>query len=224
MNPPHHPRKANGTAGYLLTVMLVIFGPWPACSAQIRALNYDTPSWIEVETSEIHAKEGNTSVTLNLFRTGEFRVTTRVDYQTVDQSAVGGRDFQAMGGTLVFQPGEGFKTLTLTLRADEEAEGDETFLLRLSSADPGTVIARDTVKVTIQDASVSPALRIAAKADGTLQLSWQGYPKATLESADCCDRAGWSAVAGPVEEVDGVCQVTIPKDAAHGFYRLRTDD
>ena len=66
------------------------------------------------------------------------RVT--VDYQTVDGMAAAGTDFEAASGTLVFQPGETRKTVSVALLDDAIDEGAETFELVLSNPVPAATL------------------------------------------------------------------------------------
>jgi len=60
-------------------------------------------------------------------------VPVTVNYETADQSATVGRDYQLTADTLVFAPGETEKTVTVPVLGDEEVESEETLLLLLSS-------------------------------------------------------------------------------------------
>lgn len=62
-----------------------------------------------------------------------------VEFATADGTATAGSDYQALGGSLAFAPGEMVKTLTVPLTNDGLAEGDELFTLRLTNALGGTL-------------------------------------------------------------------------------------
>ncbi len=55
-----------------------------------------------------------------------------VGYATVDGSATGGSDYQAVSGTLTFAPGETSKTITVLVNGDRVAEPNEWFSIKLS--------------------------------------------------------------------------------------------
>jgi len=57
----------------------------------------------------------------------------KVDYETMDGSAVAGDDYDASKGTLVFAPGETEKTIPITILDDDVFELDEHFYCRLSN-------------------------------------------------------------------------------------------
>ncbi len=78
------------------------------------------------------------------------RVT--VDYADAGSgTATSGVDYAAIeGGTLTFEPGDTLQTMQVTVRGDDEVEGDETVVLSLSGA-TGAELATSTVRGTIVD-------------------------------------------------------------------------
>ena len=60
-------------------------------------------------------------------------------YRTSDWTATAGADYAATDGTLVFQPGETRKVITVPVLDDDEEEGDETFTVRLSDVRNATL-------------------------------------------------------------------------------------
>lgn len=60
--------------------------------------------------------------------------TVSVNYATMDQTAVAGRDYTAKSGTLTFTPGQTSKTISITILTDVIAEPTETFAVKLSAA------------------------------------------------------------------------------------------
>ena len=76
----------------------------------------------------------------------------RVDYSTVDGTAVAGQDYEAQSGTLVFRIGEDSKRIWVPIQFDREDEETETMTLRLSNAS-GARIRRDAATGSIEDYS-----------------------------------------------------------------------
>ncbi len=60
-------------------------------------------------------------------------LAVEVDYFTADGTAFGGSDYVATSGTLVFDPGERAKTVTVEMIDDDLQEGDEVFYLRANN-------------------------------------------------------------------------------------------
>lgn len=109
----------------------------------------------QVSVSPASASENagsvNVTVALSVPTTG----VVSVDVQTVDGTALAGHDYVTLAPTtLVFNPGETSKTVTVQLSDDAVSEGPETFAVRLgniSGATQGVIEAA----VTIQDDEVS---------------------------------------------------------------------
>ncbi len=64
-----------------------------------------------------------------------------VTYRTVDGSAVAGQDYDPVSGVVTFQPGDGPKTIYVTVHGDALAEGHESFFLDMVSLSSGAVFA-----------------------------------------------------------------------------------
>lgn len=84
-----------------------------------------------------------------------------VDYTTAGIEAVQGSDFTGVTGTLVFQPGETQKTVTIAIIGDGVHEADESFAVRLSNPQNG-VFAQNAGEVQARaiitnDDAVPPA-------------------------------------------------------------------
>jgi hypothetical protein len=168
-------------------------------SAQISIQSYDTPSCIDFESVEVVTSESATNAIIHLFRTGEFRVMSRIDFQTVEESASEGKDYAGTGGTLVFQPGEGYKTISIPILADNLAESSETFSIVLSATDTNNIIVHQSARITIQDSSARiesiPRLAIEVSGDGSAVLTWPSSAgQFVLETAPTCSDK-WEPVA-----------------------------
>ncbi|MEM9221274.1 MAG: cellulase family glycosylhydrolase [Pseudomonadota bacterium] len=73
---------------------------------------------------------------------------TVVDFATADGTATAGEDYLAKEGSLVFAPGETYKTVSVAILGDTIGEGDETFTLNLegpggSTQATGTILGDD---------------------------------------------------------------------------------
>lgn len=88
-----------------------------------------------------------------------------VTYATVDGTAVAGEDYVAASGTLVFQPGEQFKTVTVQVIGDRDLEDDETFSLALTDVVNGRLGGRRTAEYAIVNdeaplVTITPAVAV----------------------------------------------------------------
>lgn len=61
----------------------------------------------------------------------------RVQYMTVDGTALAGEDYEATSGTLVFAPGETKQTIEVNIVVDEYLEPDENFVVSLFDPEGG---------------------------------------------------------------------------------------
>jgi uncharacterized repeat protein (TIGR01451 family) len=103
--------------------------------------NDDAQPTITITNASI--TEGNSGTSLMAFTVtlnGTSQSTVSVDYATADSSAtVADSDYDSATGTINFAPGDTSKTFTVTIHGDTNAEGDEMFLVNLSSASGATV-------------------------------------------------------------------------------------
>jgi hypothetical protein len=191
--------------------------------AQISVQSYETPTCIDFETTEIRVSRGSSNVVVNLVRTGEFRDYTQVDFQTEAGTAKENEDFRATGGTLVFQPGEGYKSILIPLNTNSPATGGETFRILLSTSSRNTILAHQSATILIESVGISSAMRLAiTKGEGnSIHLTW---PKSTtrylLESARGCGQE-WQAVEAEPTLVDSRYQLEQSQAVPGAIYRLR---
>ncbi len=197
----------------------------PCTAAEdFKALNYDIPAYIDLEFGEIQVDESAGTVSINILRTGEFRQTTTIEYQTSEISASEGRDYKGSGGSITFKPGEGFKTITLELLPDDEAEAPESLLFEITGSSPDTMVGRSSTTITISDstlvAAASPRLEISAS-QGQILLAWEGSDRCALERTTDPSTGAWESVACSVTVQGNRCEVLQTMDGRFYFYRLR---
>ncbi|MEO1802392.1 MAG: Calx-beta domain-containing protein, partial [Cyanobacteria bacterium J06629_2] len=107
--------------------------------------------------------------------------TVKVDYATVDGTAIAEEDYQAKDKTLTFQPGETEKTVFVGVVLDETAEADEELFLVLSNPENATIadeLAVGTIEETrslfVKDLEISEAATEAIFTVSLDQPSVQG--------------------------------------------------
>jgi len=109
--------------------------------------------------------------------------TVTVDYRTVDETAVAGADYEAVSGTLAFDPGQVSRTLSVPVLGDLVLEPDEeTFRLELSNPIQG-VLRNATGLGTILDDERCAGRNLMANPGGEAWPSGGTIP-------------GWTALAG----------------------------
>lgn len=207
-----------------LALVLLWTAPAPELHSQIHALGYDTPAYLDFEFSAITVAENAPAAVVNIYRTGDFRQYTRVDFATEGGTATENSDYKPTGGTLTFAPGEGMKRITVPLIADDETEADESFRIVLSNPSANTLLLRDTILITIKDASglTAPKLQVSSSQAGEITLSWEGQPGYVLERTAHADALSWEPVPCTPTVAGTHCEVTEKTGSALYLYRLRT--
>jgi serralysin len=102
-----------------------------------------------VSVTEGHT--GTTTATFNVSLSAAASQPVSVSYTTANGSATGGTDFTNASGSLTFGVGETVKTVSVVVNGDRVGEADETFLVNLSSATGGAIIADGQGVGTIVD-------------------------------------------------------------------------
>ncbi len=96
--------------------------------------------------------EGIGIAPIKVQRTGPTDKTHRVDFTTLDGTARAGRDYTAVSGTLVFNPGDFTKLIDVPILNDDVIESSKTFSVRLTArADDWAVADPSEAEVTIAD-------------------------------------------------------------------------
>jgi hypothetical protein len=214
------------SAFILAIILALIFVSASLYASDFKAQGYTTPSYIDLELGEVRVSESAGTATLQLIRSGDFRESTTVDFQTAEAEASEGRDYKGTGGTLTFRAGESFKTVSIELLADDEMESPESFTFNITSADPNTVVGRASTTVWIEDApalAARPALEITPTGDGSILLSWPSSRPCALERSANPAVGPWESVnCTPVLNGDRF-EVTQPVGGVFYAFRLRAD-
>jgi len=105
---------------------------------KITVLNDDMPGTISFDVDEVFAVEGM-HVTVGILRSrgNVGRITCK--YKTMDLTAIGGRDYSPMEGTIEFGDGEVHKTIEIPILKTHHriTEAEERFKVILCDASPG---------------------------------------------------------------------------------------
>ncbi|HZG54492.1 MAG TPA: PQQ-dependent sugar dehydrogenase [Pyrinomonadaceae bacterium] len=130
------------------------------------------PNTIQFSPTPLEATEGDTSVNVNVTRTGDTSGAVAVEYRTIDdpaavpcdptarrpdgtpypQGAAYARcDYATAAGTITFAPGETSKSFTVSLIDDGHVEPNETLQLELSRPAGATLGAQSTTTLTLFD-------------------------------------------------------------------------
>ncbi|HEX7860429.1 MAG TPA: Calx-beta domain-containing protein [Verrucomicrobiae bacterium] len=214
------------SAFLLALILALIFVSASFAAGDVKIFGYETPAYVDIDRSEYRVNEADGTVSIILVRSGDFRQTTTVDYQTMELEASEGQDYKATGGTITFRPGEGFKQIVLQIIADDAAEPSESFNFELTGGGPNTVLGRAWTTVWIEDAPRAPSqpnIEIASAANGQILLSWESDRACGLERSANPAGGSWEPVpCNPVAEGNRF-QVSQPLGGTLYFYRLRAE-
>ena len=131
----------------------------------VAAFDAAEPAMPSLSIADVSFKEGNSgtrlmtfTVTLSAAAAGPVTVA----YSTADGTAASGSDYLAANGNLTFAAGETSKTITVKVKGDRAAEGNETFTVRLANAGGATIAdGSATGTLTNDDAAATlPALSV----------------------------------------------------------------
>jgi hypothetical protein len=109
-------------------------------TAQLYLIDYDTnlPTTFFSEMSIVEGNNGTQNAVFNITVTPHTNTVT-VGYKTQDGTAKAGLDYQSVTGMLTFTAGETSKNVMVPIIGDTLAEGDELFLLELTTLTNATV-------------------------------------------------------------------------------------
>jgi uncharacterized repeat protein (TIGR01451 family)/uncharacterized delta-60 repeat protein len=100
----------------------------------------DNDAGLRFSNPNYSVSESGVTATITVLRTIVTNTIVSVNYTTANGTATDGQDYSSTLGTLTFTNGETAKTFSISLIDDTAIEGDETVLLTLSSASPGSAI------------------------------------------------------------------------------------
>jgi hypothetical protein len=95
-----------------------------------------SPLGSSISINDVTVTEGNTGTTNAVFTVSLSSPSSHVitaNFSTADSTAAAGSDYVTNSGTLIFNPGETTKNITVVINGDTLAEADETFFVNLSN-------------------------------------------------------------------------------------------
>jgi len=121
------------------------FGNWfiddEFTATTVRAVVKPLPIIVLGDSPDVVESDGEATITVE--RQWPMDRDVKVNYATVDDTAVAGTDYTSTSGTLTFAPGETSKTFTVPVFDDDEIKPDVAFKVHLSDPVNG-VIADET--------------------------------------------------------------------------------
>jgi hypothetical protein len=181
------------------TVTIVDDDPLPSVSIQAELLQYE-------------GHVGVTNFTLNVFLSAASGRTVQVSYASSSGTAIAGQDYQAVSGTLIFQPGEFHKTITVPVYGDLAFEPHETVVVTLSNPVHATLSLQHQAVVTIvnDDAARNTWGDFYAPRDGSADATLFNPSTRVWTIKD--SNIGNVGTFGPFGDVAGFGDVFVPAD------------
>ena len=176
----------------------------------------------EVTVANASAAEG-THALVDVTLVPRLDVPLAVPFATVDNSAVGGSDFQAKSGVLTFAPGETLQTVDVTVLDDVTPETVEQFFVDVAPAAAFAAWPRGIVTVLDDDPELALTVDDAAVVEGnsgsvslafTVRLSAASATTVTVDYATLEGTAAagvdFQATSGTLTFAPGVTARTVP--------------
>lgn len=114
--------------------------------------NDSSPGVFALTATSYSVSEGAGAVKIAISRSGGATGSASISYATANSSALAGKDFVAVSGTLVWANNDATtKTISVPILNDTVKEGTETFQVRLSSPVAATLGSQSLAAVTIVD-------------------------------------------------------------------------
>ncbi len=141
------------------------------------------PTLAIADASISEGAAGTSLMTFTVTLTGTSQSNVTVNYATSDSSATtADTDYDNSSGTLTFVPGDPTETFTVTIHGDTNAEGDEMFLVDLTSPSGATITDSQALGIIFLDDAFSIAAVNTAYSENFDVLAQSGV-SATTPSA-----------------------------------------
>lgn len=122
------------------------------------------------DTYTVSEADGSLEITVNRVGGSDGRVS--VNYSLNSETAIRDQDFQSATGELVWEDGETTpRTITATVLADNDFEGDQTFTAHLFSASNGGAVGNGFARINLQDSTAPPQRGTIQWAINTIQVT-----------------------------------------------------
>jgi hypothetical protein len=163
----------------------------------------DDPLVLTVDNASVaEGNLGTTNLVFSVYLNKPWMQPVTVDFSTANNNAVAGQDYAATNGTLVFNPREVIKAITVVVFNDTLSEVTETMFLNLGNIS-GAVLARNRASGTIVDDDPLPTIYVTSVPQlegnsGTTPfvLSVSIFPRAGRTVSFSYATANGTAVAG----------------------------
>ncbi|MCR9233463.1 MAG: dockerin type I domain-containing protein [bacterium] len=190
----------------------------------VVTISDDDQAQLTIDDISINESEGTAEVTVSLDQPVAGEIS--VHFETADQTAIAGEDYEGQSGTITFSAGQQTRIISIPLIDTNHVEPDEQFLINLSQLQNNgydVVLADAQAEVTIRDddqAQFTIDDIIVSEADGTavltVSLSHPVTSTVTIDYATADDSAlspeDYQAQTGTLTFLPGVQSQSITID------------
>ncbi|MFM1943961.1 MAG: hypothetical protein RI897_2943 [Verrucomicrobiota bacterium] len=190
----HVPIQNDGLVEKAETFTVSLSSPSPTATlgtqTTLRVIINDNDTGPAFAASTVRTVEDIGTILVVVERGDDGASSSTVEYASRDVTAVAGSDYEAVNGTLLFEPGVTWQNIPVTILNDGVIDPDKSLQLELKNASAGGVGNPSILTLTIQSptpvilSQPNPAsqslsqgakLRIAASARGAV-MQWQHQP------------------------------------------------
>ena len=155
-----------------------------AIDGTVTPSSSDSVSLAAAPASQVEGHSGTTSLTFTVTRTGDLSDATSVDYSVAGSGLDPAEASDFSGGllptgTLLFNPGEISKIISIGIAGDQQIEADETFTVTLANPGGDTQIANSQAVGTIlNDDTLDTSDAVSVSATDASRTEGDSGPKA----------------------------------------------
>jgi choice-of-anchor B domain-containing protein len=185
---------------------------------------------VQFTTANADIAEENNSITITVERLGGSKGVATVDYVLSGVTATAAEDYVDTSGTLQWQDGDrDDKSFEITINADTNEEGDESFNVILQSATGASLGNTSEMQVTILDDDTNTAPSVSIQED--FEVNTGQTVELTASATDAENHTvtfGWEQTAGESVELSNATSATAsfiaPDNAGELSFQVTASD
>ena len=155
------------------------------------------PTLAVSDVSQNEGNTGSTAFTFTVSLSAASASTVTVNYATADGTATAGTDYAAASGTVTFTAGQTSRTITVNVNGDLVTEGNETFLVNLTSPSGATIAdAQGVGTILNDDAAPTIAIGDVSAAEGNTGTTAFSFPVTLSNPSAATVTVAWATANG----------------------------
>lgn len=160
----------------------------------VTIIDDDDPGVLSVNEKVVHVMETAGEAVVWVLRQNGTRGEVSVDWETIDGSAVAGKDYTSGKGTLTFKDGNMKQAINVKLVDDDLPEPDKIFHVKLSNPVGGAILSamKSAVVTVIDDDGLDAAAKDVASKLMAVDSAWNTRTSGWWEQLDSAMQLGSS--------------------------------